>query len=216
MKFVFAVVLVAIVPALAAPQEAPVIPFYMPLPEEWRSETIPFPLDFAPELDYEGLEELRFAPGMFDAEAQDFWTYAFVWWVPIDMEFTAESLGSDLLTYFRGLTKAVASARQIDPGEPTYAADIQRVIVSEVENPRFEGKVLTFDPFVTSKPVELNVRIELIRCESQGHVAVFFELSPQSRLSRVTPNVDRNTDSALPPTFPHLFLALFNKSVKVA
>ena len=57
------------IPATSCGQELAEIPFSMPTPEGWRTETIPFPLEFAPELEYEGLEELRFAPGMFDAAA---------------------------------------------------------------------------------------------------------------------------------------------------
>ena len=47
--------------------------------EEGR--TIPFPLDFAPNLPYRGTEELRFAPGFFDPSAAGSWSYAFVWFV---------------------------------------------------------------------------------------------------------------------------------------
>ena len=36
------------------------------VPAGWRSEVIPFPLDFAPSLTHRGFEEIRFAPGMFD------------------------------------------------------------------------------------------------------------------------------------------------------
>ena len=49
---------------------------------------MPFPLDFAPELPYRGLEELRFAPKFFNPDAPAYWSYAFAWWLektaPID------------------------------------------------------------------------------------------------------------------------------------
>src|SRR5262249_653024 len=47
---------------------APAAKLEWPLPEGWRSETIPFPLDFARDLPLEGVEELRFAPGMFKTD----------------------------------------------------------------------------------------------------------------------------------------------------
>src|SRR5262245_33462421 len=34
--------------------------FQWPIPEGWQHETIPFPLEFAPDLPYQGVEELRF------------------------------------------------------------------------------------------------------------------------------------------------------------
>ena len=49
-------------------QETPAPPFTMPTPEGWRNETIPFPLEFAPNLGYEGIEEIRFSPGMMESE----------------------------------------------------------------------------------------------------------------------------------------------------
>ncbi len=41
-------------------------PRMMTLPQEWEFEYLEFPLAFAPDLEYNGFEELRFAPGMFD------------------------------------------------------------------------------------------------------------------------------------------------------
>ena len=49
---------------VAAAEEVAEPSFFLPTPEGWRTETIPFPLEFAPEIKYEGLEELRFALGM--------------------------------------------------------------------------------------------------------------------------------------------------------
>src|SRR4051794_9456116 len=66
--------------------------FTLPLPPGFRTETIPFPLGFAPDLPYRGVEELRFAPGMFQPGAPDFWSYAFVWWLEGNPSFTGDSL----------------------------------------------------------------------------------------------------------------------------
>lgn len=153
-------------------------PFSLPTPEGWRTETIPFPLGFAPELDYTGLEELRFAPGMFSAGAEDYWTYAFVWWIPIDTDPGIERLQTDLEAYFFGLTRVVARGNGFDPGNPTYEARLNAV--DESESGRLRGRVLTFDAFAARKPVELNARIENVRCEEQGRRALIFLLSPQS------------------------------------
>ena len=47
-------------------------------PDNWRKEIIEFPLDFAPEINLSGYEEILFAPGWSDSDAEDFWTYYFV------------------------------------------------------------------------------------------------------------------------------------------
>jgi hypothetical protein len=51
-------------PKPPAPVATPVAPpAAWPVPAEWKSEIIPFPLGFAPGLAHRGLEELRFPPG---------------------------------------------------------------------------------------------------------------------------------------------------------
>jgi len=104
LRIILAIML--LIPAAIGAQEENSIPlpFYMPVPDGWRAETIPFPLDFAPELNYEGLEELRFAPGMFDADSEDFWTYAFIWWIPEETSIDPDSLGPRA-GYERGLVR---------------------------------------------------------------------------------------------------------------
>ncbi len=163
-----------------AAQPAAELPFELPVPEGWRTETIPFPLSFAPELAYEGLEELRFAPGMFEQAAPDFWTYAFIWWVDIDSEINAEALGTDLRAYFVGLAKAVAESRELDPGD-LDEVDLQ-FKVSPAAAPwqqGFEGAGQTYDAFVTQGPLELRLLVHARPCVKAGRLAVIFEISPQ-------------------------------------
>ena len=50
-------------------QEPELLP---PAPAGWRFERIDFPLDFAPDIEHEGFEELWFAPGMFAPESDTF------------------------------------------------------------------------------------------------------------------------------------------------
>ncbi len=69
---------------LLMPSGLPADTLYQTAPSDWRPEVIPFPLGFAPDLGLEGVEELRFAPGMFDAKAADYFSYCFVdsrYWV---------------------------------------------------------------------------------------------------------------------------------------
>ena len=73
------------------------------VPEGWKKEMIPFPLEFAPGIKHAGTEELRFAPGMFKPDQPGYWSYGFVWWVE-DREFQSpDSLADELRDYFRGL-----------------------------------------------------------------------------------------------------------------
>ena len=154
------------------------LPFDMPTPEGWRTETIPFPLSFAPELKYEGLEELRFSPGMFEEGSPQFWSYAFVWWLPAGTQLEASQLEQDFIAYFRGLTSPPDPNEESPASQAKFAAKIQELAKDEQGRRRLEGNVSTFDSFVTQKPMELEVRITIWDCGTENTVA-FFELSPQ-------------------------------------
>lgn len=177
--------LCAVVAAPGRAQDPVAVPFFLPTLEGWRTETIPFPLEFAPELEYEGLEELRFSPGMFEEGSEDFWSYVFIWWVPEQTPFNTEQLQVDLERYFRGLTAAVAEAREFDPGEPNFKVQLEATESSTPEHLQLKGTAATYDVFVTRKPIQLGIRIDFIECPSQGQVAAFFQLSPQPLDERI-------------------------------
>ena len=177
--------------SFAATQEAPAVPFHMPQPDGWRTETIPFPLEFAPDLDYKGIEELRFAPGMFNAEAEDFGSYAFVWWLPEETQISAIRLEKDLKTYFRGLATAVAADREFDPGNPKHDVQIRR----QSEEPEvYVGFVQTFDSFVTRDAAFLMLKGVVRHCTSSQRVAVLFTLSPQPESHPIWKDLDTIQD----------------------
>ncbi len=171
-------VLLASAAGPASGQEPGTLPFTLPTPEGWRTETLPFPLSFAPELEYTGLEELRFSPGMFDAESEQFWTYAFVWWIPLGTELKPAKLAADLEAYFRGLARAVAASQEFDPGELTVSARAEALPSADAAGP-FHLEVEAYDAFVTRGPVRLGGRVEVVRCSAQQRQAVVFEFSPQ-------------------------------------
>lgn len=175
----FALVLVLGFFAGAVQAEELEIPFFLPAPEGWNTETISFPLGFAPELDYKGFEELRFTPGMFKQDQDDFWAYVFVWWIPADTEISAAQLQKDLDAYYHGLNHTKNEGREGQPEIPAVHSVVNAVDTPEGEPLRFTGTIDTFDSFVTQEPISLNFRAEVIACAAQGRVAVFFELSPQ-------------------------------------
>lgn len=150
-----------------------------PLPDGWRPETIPFPLGFAPTIPYVGVEELRFAPGMFKAGSDDFWTYAFVWWLHGDVAFDAATLNAELATYFEGLSLAVEQREGFDPNDAAVVAKLVPATSAEENVERWEGTVSTYDPFATHARIELNLRVRAFRCAAQDRTVAVFTVSPQ-------------------------------------
>ncbi len=171
----------------AAPTPAPKVPepvaklefdangIAWPVPKGWNSETIPFPLDFAPSLPLRGDEHLRFMPGFFDPKSPSFWSYDFVWWLAEKPKFDASSLSPMLEDYFRGLCTAV--------GQNKFAFDDKRFHAELVPKPgaattTLVGTIASYDPFKTGEPIALNVEAHLCDCPSTSHFAIRFLISP--------------------------------------
>ena len=58
-----------------------VFSYKLDVPAGWNVERIPFPIDFAPGINYTGVEDLRFTPGWEDLTSEEHWSYAFLWWL---------------------------------------------------------------------------------------------------------------------------------------
>lgn len=157
-------------------------PFSFTSPKGWRAERIPFPLGFAPSLKYTGFEELRFGPGMFQPQAESYWTYAFFWWVKGDVAIDQASLNRDLLNYYLGLSRAVGGSRgfQIDPKAITVKLSPVPAGKSAT-SPIFTGELRTYDAFATGKLLKLNIEVSRRYFKRADHTWVFFSVSPHDR-----------------------------------
>lgn len=154
--------------------------FNWPLPTGWRAETIPFPLGFAPTIPHRGVEELRFAPGMFEAGSEDFWTYAFVWWLEGDVALDADTLNEELALYFEGLSAAVEGP-DFDAERAKVVAQLAPAPADDATRTRWRGTVSSYDAFATQARIELQVEVERYRCEAQDRTVAMFSISPQPR-----------------------------------
>ena len=160
----------------APPAADPAEGINWPVPAGWNHETIPFPLGFAPQLPYRGVEVLRFAPGWSKPDQTGYWSYTFVWWLTEKPVFDAATLEGALTIYFRGLSQAVGEGRfQIAPN--LFGAEL--VLDSPAQ--RLTGQIRTMDAFTTGLPLTLNVVIESRECVKAGRHAITFTLSPRPR-----------------------------------
>lgn len=163
--------------------------FDWPVPSGWKTETIPFPLDFAPDLKHDGVEELRFAPNFFKPEAPGYWSYAFVWWLKDRNHLDAQALSDELGRYFKGLSMAVGAKKfKFDPER--FKAEI-----GETAKGTFQGKAELYDAFTTGKPLTLTVEGRSIACPAQEREAVLFLLSPKQAGDSIWKELHARADS---------------------
>lgn len=124
-------------------------------PDGWRYEKLDFPLSFAPEIEWEGFEELRFAPGMFEEGADDFWSYVLAIRVDRDVALGEPELEDFLERYYRGLCVAVGEGRDLEVDPDAIVADVA------FDGRDFVATIDIVDAFVTGEPLELRLELSV-------------------------------------------------------
>ncbi|MFT4541179.1 MAG: hypothetical protein ACI835_003640 [Planctomycetota bacterium] len=159
---------------LALPQAEPTL---LPVaPEGWRFERLDFPLTFAPDIDLDGFEELRFLPGMFDAAAEDYFTYVFALQIANAPRIDGAFLNDFFERYYRGLCGAVAKGR--------FDIDVDAITAKiKLDGSHFSGTVHAYDAFVTGEAFDLNAEIHVM--ERPGKTILLSLVSPAQRDARV-------------------------------
>ena len=155
----------------------------IPAPDDWRKETLPFPLEFAPALKYEGVEHVRFAPQWKDFADERGFSYVFVWDVKTSPLGVPE-LERDLIAYFDGLMNGVAESRKLTKrGSPTKAAfDGSAPVAGWTQ--AYAGVLRTWNAFADGAPLVLEMEITKRNC-SNGRMQAFFMLSKAQRTDAI-------------------------------
>ena len=136
---------------------------------EWKGERIILPPSFAPEMGLKGIEEIRFAPGMFNGKSESFFTYAFVFSVSAEQKLTEDVIRKEILAYYRGLARAVLKGKgvDVDTGKFTFEMGKAHVVKDAPESiakpdtvSQYSGKLDWVEPFATAKPQTLHFEIQ--------------------------------------------------------
>ncbi|MFN0125791.1 MAG: hypothetical protein ACKV19_03790 [Verrucomicrobiales bacterium] len=127
---------------------------------EWKGERIELPPAFAPGMGLKGVEEIRFAPGMFDPKSESFFSYVFVFSVSADQPLTQEVIQKEMLSYYRGLSQSVLKGKQVavdvDKFTFTMEKDTEATHVPECAGKadgvsQYSGKLDWVEPFASAK-----------------------------------------------------------------
>lgn len=165
LKLLPAILLVTAVPAPAQdPAAEPQFIFETGVPP-WKGERLELPPGFAPDLGWNGVEHIRFAPGMFDPEAPDFFSYVIAFLLSADGEVSEGALREELLIYYRGLSKAVMKGKGL-----TVNAEAFTISLEKAENPRsvpasaeevvaYTGNLKWTEPFATQEAQTLQLEV---------------------------------------------------------
>lgn len=139
---------------------ADAVPEKMTFQTSWKGERIELPPGFAPKMTLKGIEEIRFAPGMFKAESDGFFSYIFVFSVAKEQVLTAEVIQREMLVYYQGLAESVLRGKgtDVDVGKFTFtlgqaqpARETPAKISATIAVTQYLGELNWVEPFVTRR-----------------------------------------------------------------
>ncbi len=162
--------------------------FKLAAPASWGGETIKLPPGFARDMKLQGLEHIRFAPGMMKADSDSFFSYAFVFDLETKPVLTDTTIEAEFLKYYRGLCKAVLNGKLPDVDFSQFKLELQkdkqgRASEDSQNSPermaRYHGTLYWIEPFATQSAQRLN--LEIWTWGKNERNFIFACVSPQQR-----------------------------------
>lgn len=163
-------------------------------PAGWRKERIVLPPSFAPTMTFQGQEEIRFAPGMFRAEAEDFFSYALAFRLKNEKLPDDKQLKQELLVYFQGLATAVSKGTiETDKFTLELKPVVQPVKGNQIQ--QAIGTLAWTEPFATKAAQTL--RIESHTWTHNNQHWVFLCVSPRAPDHKIWKSLHKIRDDFL-------------------
>jgi len=141
--------------------------------DTWRKEAFTFPKPFAPEVDFEGVADVRFTHGWSNQESPLFWSYAFAWKIDLDERLSDAELERYLELYFDGLMTAVNRDKELTV--PVTNALFESTPIEEALS--YKGKIKLYDAFFSKDILTLHVNGSYEYCIKEDKHIYLFRLS---------------------------------------
>ena len=153
--------------------------YSLPLPDKWTKEVFSIPISFAPEINYKGHEEIRFAPGWGDSTKNDYWTYAFLWCIDADPNISNSIVENNLKYYYNGLVRSNSQQFHISNSKMNITeTSFVKVASENGDLQTFKGTIKMVD-YMRVQPQILNSIVHLKFCSAVNKYMLFHEISPR-------------------------------------
>jgi hypothetical protein len=154
-------------------------PYTLNFPKGWDVERFLIPIAFAPQIPYKGVEDIRFAPGWAKVKTDEYWTYAFLWYLDSATETNAIIVANNLKAYYTGLVGINIRQRKIPDNKlVTVKTIIKKVKTDKGDLKTFRGTIYMLD-YMEQKPITLNCIVHLKSCAGKDKTFIFNEISPK-------------------------------------
>jgi hypothetical protein len=164
-------------------------PYTLPIPKDWTIERFLIPIGFAPQISYKGVEDIRFTPGWSKVKNDDYWSYAFLWYLEGEVKINSRIIESNLKAYYTGLIGV--------NGRSIPAEKLIPVVTSFKKTRKVNGDLKTYIgtikmvDYMTQKPITLNCKAHLKSCLGENKTFIFCELSPKPLSHNIWLSLDK-------------------------
>jgi len=152
-------------------------PYILDTLKGWDVERFLIPISFAPSIPYKGVEDIRFTSGWAKKATNEYWSYAFLWYLDGAPTFDAKTIENNLKAYYTGLIKVNSDSAKIADKLFPVTSSIRSGTTEKGDLKTFEGSVDMLD-YMSQKPITLNFVIHIRTCTGKDKTFVFHEVSP--------------------------------------
>jgi len=152
-------------------------PYVLDTIKGWDVERFLIPISFAPAIPYKGVEDIRFTPGWAKKTTNEYWSYAFLWYLEGTVALDANTIENNLKAYYSGLIKVNSDSAKIADKLFPVTSSIRARTTEKEDLKTFEGSVTMLD-YMSKQAITLNVVIHVRICAGKDKTFVFHELSP--------------------------------------
>ena len=150
-------------------------------PANWEFERFNLPPAFAPAITYKGAEELRFAPGMFNKDYTNYFTYAFVVQIDDVKAISEAEVHHYLLNYYRGLCRVTAQDRKLIIDTTQIAVAVEKQKGPPSGETVYNATANIFGVFADGAPVKLNIEVKVLTDALHKRTYLFILASPRGK-----------------------------------
>lgn len=154
-------------------------PYNLPIPKDWTIERFVIPISFAPQIPYKGVEDIRFAPGWAKVNSDEYWTYAFLWYLDGRPKMDAKIIEENLKAYYTGLLKLNTDSGTAASEKPMpVKTSFKKITTAKGDLETYTGSIEMRD-YMQRKPIVLNGIVHFKFCEEENKTIIFYQLSPK-------------------------------------
>ena len=152
-------------------------PYVLDTIKGWDVERFLIPISFAPSIPYKGIEDIRFTPGWAKKTTNEYWSYAFLWYLDGTVTLDARTIENNLKAYYTGLIKVNSDSSKIADKLFPVTSSIKTRTTEKEDLKTFEGLVTMLD-YMSKQAITLNLVIHIRTCAGKDKTFVFHEISP--------------------------------------